>query len=247
MYHPYKKGYSTLPQLEKLEECPFHIDIHYEHYISEKRKALTSQKVHLFHECDHKILFALEDFVKKYANNVDPPYTLHNIAMQVQEDIAIHRIKDGRDWLAATHICFPSSWWPEQKIGRPLAEIHAPIPGMNLKNSYRMAEASTKSGPFRRFVWSPIFENKINFHPSLPKKQFDIDNPKVYVKVEKQITWPMPEFDAFIFILRQYIVEPEPLPLLEACLGMTEDQKEYKGVTQKLINYLSYLNIQDQA
>ena len=238
MYHPYKKGYSVLPALEKLEENPFHIDVFYDHYIKEKKKALKRQKVHLFQECDHKILFALEDFVKEYADNVDPPYTLHNVAMQLQEDIAIHRIKDGRDWLAATHVCFPSGWRPEQKIGKPLDEIHAPIPGMNLKNGYRIAEASVKNGPFRRFVWSPVYERKINFHPDLSKKQFDINNPTILVKVEKQITWPLPELNAFFFILRQYIVEPELPDLLKACEEMDDNQKRYKGVTNEFISYM---------
>ena len=75
-----------MPALEKLEENPFHIDVFYDHYIKEKKKALKRQKVHLFQECDHKILFALEDFVKEYANNVDPPYTLHNVATRRYSD-----------------------------------------------------------------------------------------------------------------------------------------------------------------
>jgi len=245
--HVYKNGYSTLPQLEKLEGSPFHFDFNYDYYIEEKRKAVRSgQKVHLLHNCDHKILFGLEDFIKQHAEWVNPPYTLQNIAMQVQEDMAIHRVKDGRDWLAATHICFPSSWRPEQKVGRPLAEIHSPIPDMNLENSYKIAEACTKSGPFRRWVWTPVFEeNKINYHPSLPKKKFDIKNPNIYVKVEKQITWPLPEFNAFIFILRQYIVRPEIEYLYEACNDMNEKQRQYKGVTKEFLEYMENLNVKN--
>jgi hypothetical protein len=238
MYHPYKQGYSVLPALEKLEEKPFDKDVFYEHYINEKRKALKTQKVFLYQDCDHRILYALEDFVKQNAPWVKGPYTLNNVAMQVQEDIAIHRIKDGCDWLAATHICFPSGWRPEEKIGRPLDEIHEPIPGMNLNNGYRLAEAASQRGPFRRFVWTPIYEYKINFHPDLPKKPFDRKNPLVYVKVEKQITWPVLELGAFFFILRQYIVEPDLRKLFKACNNMDEDQKIYKGVTQELIDVM---------
>ena len=87
MYHPYKPKYSVRPQLEKLTDPAFDFDFNYDYYIDEKRKALTSQKVHLFHECDHKILYHLEEFVKEHAPWVNPPYSLHNIAMQVQEDI----------------------------------------------------------------------------------------------------------------------------------------------------------------
>ena len=238
MYHPYKKGYSVLPQLEKLEESPFEMDFNYDYYIDEKKKAIRSQKVHLINNCDHNIFYYLEEFVKEHANWVNPPYTLNNIAMQLQEDIAIHRIKDGRDWLAATHICFPSSWRPEKKIGKPLSEIHAPIPGMSLDNSYKLAEMATQKGPFRRFVWSPIFERKINFHPSLPKAKFQKENPFVMVKVEKQITWPLPQFNAFIFILRQYLVQPVLSDLYAACVKMTQEQKQYKGVDQDFIDHM---------
>lgn len=238
-YHPYKQGYNVLPALEKLEEKPFDKDIFYNHYIEEKRKALKTQKVFLYQDCDHRILYALKDFVKENAPWVEAPYTLNNIAMQVQEDIAIHRIRDGRDWLAATHICFPSGWRPEKKIGRPLNEIHAPIPGMNLNNGYKLAEAASQRGPFRRFVWSPIYERKINFHPDLPKKPFDSNNPVILVKVEKQITWPLPELNAFFFILRQYIVEPDLPALFKACDEMNDDERRYKGVTQDAIDGMS--------
>lgn len=238
MYHPYKSKYSVRPQLEKLTDPAFHFDFDYDYYIDEKRKALTSQKVHLFHECDHKILYHLEEFVKEHAPWVNPPYSLHNIAMQVQEDIAIHRVKDGKDWLAATHICFPSSWRPEEKIGKSFAEIHSPVPGMDLRSSYKIAQACTKSGPFRRFVWSPIFENKINFHPNLPKAKFNPDNPYVIVKVEKQITWPLPQFDAFIFLLRQYLVAPDLKCLYRTCSAMDKDQKKYKGIEQNFLDWM---------
>ena len=237
MYHPYKKGYNTLPALEKLEEEPFNRDAFYNHYIQEKRKAIFNQKVFLLDGMTSEIFSAFSDFMREYGPDwIKPPYTFAKVAMQLQEDIAIHRIKDGRDWLAATHICFPSGWRPEEKIGRPLNEIHAPIPGMNLNNGYKLAEASVNNGPFRRFVWTPIYERKINYHPDLPKKPFDRKNPTIYVKVEKQITWPVPELDTFFFILRQYIVEPDLPSLLKACNEMDENQKEYKGVTQELID-----------
>jgi len=241
MYHPYKNGYSVLPALEKLEEDPFDKDDLYSYYLSEKRKALKYQRVLLYHGINYGILDAFSNFIIEHGPSwVKPPFTLSNVAMQVQEDIAIHRIKDGKDWLAATHICFPSSWEPIDKIGKPLSEIHKPIPGMNLNNNYKLAEMACDKGPFRRFVWSPIYERKINYHPKNEKKKFDKDNPFILVKVEKQITYPLPKVDAFVFILRQYLVEPNLLYLLNACKSMTEEQKRYKDIGPELIEYLEY-------
>ena len=65
-----------------------------------------------------------------------------------------------------------------------------------------------------------------------------VDNPFIQVKVEKQITWPLPQFDAFLFLLRQYIVAPDMKELYHACVNMNEQEREYKGVTQELINYM---------
>lgn len=239
MYHPYREGYSVLPALLKLEEPPFYVDDQFEHYIEEKKKALESQPVFLEHDIEPQIYDAFSEFIQEHGpDHINPPYTLESVAMQVQEDIAIHRIKDGKDWLAATHICFPSDWRPEEKIGKPLAEIHAPVPGMSLSKSYKLAETMVHHGPFMRFVWSPVYENMINFHPDKPKNNFDPLNPIVYVKVERQITWGVPELGAAFFILRQFIVDPDIPSLHKACSEMNENQRRYKGVTQEFVDYL---------
>lgn len=239
MYYPYRKGYSVLPALAKLEEPPFCVDNQLSHYVEEKHKALESQQVFLEHDVDPRIYEAFSEFIIEHGpDHIQPPYTLDSVAMQVQEDIAIHRIKDGKDWLAATHVSFPSGWRPEEKIGRPLSEIHAPIPGMNLDASYKLVETMVNHGPFVRFVWSPIYEKKINFHPDRPKKEFNPAFPIVYVKVERQITWGIPKFGAAFFILRQYIVEPDMPSLYKACSDMNDAQRKYKGVSQQMVDHL---------
>jgi len=249
MYHPYKQGYHTRPALEKLEEEPFHKDADYDNFIKEKHKALrrfvwtaARQEVELKHDCDPEIISTVESFIQSKADWVDPNSDISSIALQIQEDIAIHRTKDGKDWLAYTNISFPSSWRPEEKIGKSLVEIHSPVPGMNLSNSYKMAEACTQKGPFRRFVWTPVFDNKINLHPSMSKKKFDPENPFIKVKVERQITWPFPELNCFLFILRQYIVDPDIKELYEACSAMNEEQRKYKGVEQNFIDAMKEMN-----
>lgn len=241
--HPYQKGYSVLPQLEKLDQSPFVRDENYDHYIAEKKKACENQQVYLSNNTFllSRVLTRLQDIVKEHADWVKKPYTFSNIAMQLQEDIAVHSAFNGRDCLEATHICFPSSWRPEEKIGKPLSEIHASIPGINLDNSYKIAELASKQGPFQRFVWSPIFEDKINFHPDLPKAEFNPKKPFIKVKVEKQITYPLPELGCFLFILRQYIVDPILPDLYKACAGMTDEQKKYKGIKDNFLQYLGKL------
>jgi len=242
MYHPYRDGYRVLPALKKLREPPFCVDDDLERYLHEKREASKVQRVFLEHEMNAEIYDAFASFIEQQGPaHVTRPYTLRSVAMQVQEDIAIQRIEDGRDWLAAVHVCFPSDWRPEEKIGKPLREIHAPIPGMNLDASYKLAETMVHHGPFMRFVWSVVYEDRINFHPDQPRRSFDPANPNVFVKVERQITWGFPDLGAALFILRQFIVRPPDvdLPALAAaCINMNEEQRAYTGISDELIGWL---------
>ncbi|TGQ25043.1 heme-dependent oxidative N-demethylase subunit alpha family protein, partial [Mesorhizobium sp. M4B.F.Ca.ET.214.01.1.1] len=50
-------------------------------------------------------------------------------SLLVQEDLILMR-RDVSGWrLAAGSLCFPSSWALTEKFGKPLQQIHAPVPG----------------------------------------------------------------------------------------------------------------------
>ncbi|TIU52784.1 MAG: DUF3445 domain-containing protein, partial [Mesorhizobium sp.] len=50
-------------------------------------------------------------------------------SLLVQEDLILMR-RDESGWrLAAGSLCFPSSWSLLEKFGKPLQQIHAPVPG----------------------------------------------------------------------------------------------------------------------
>lgn len=46
----------------------------------------------------------------------------------VQEDLCLLQIADGEPVLTAGVLCFPSRWRMDEKIGRPLAAVHGPVP-----------------------------------------------------------------------------------------------------------------------
>ncbi|TIO94692.1 MAG: DUF3445 domain-containing protein, partial [Mesorhizobium sp.] len=50
-------------------------------------------------------------------------------SLLVQEDLIIMRRGDNGWRLAAGSLCFPSSWSLQEKFGKPLQQIHAPVPG----------------------------------------------------------------------------------------------------------------------
>ena len=54
--------------------------------------------------------------------------SLEDAALRVQEDLCVLRQRDGHWRLDAGVVCFPSMWRLSDKIGLPLAAVHAPVP-----------------------------------------------------------------------------------------------------------------------
>jgi hypothetical protein len=237
--HVYKNGYSVLPNLKKLDNEPIFLNNKTFNYLEEKKKAIQNQKCFFEHDINEEIYQVVCDFINSQTNLKLNKF--EEIAMNIQEDIAIHRIKQNKDWLAACHICFPSGWLPEEKIGKDFKDIHSVIPGMNLSNSSSLARSMVFNGPFVRFVWSVVYERKINSHPSIKLNRFDINNPKIWIKIERQITYGFKQIESALFVIRQEIIEPEDIDyksLYKSCRDMSDNQKKYKGITTDLLDWL---------
>jgi len=244
MYEPYKAGYSTLPNLQKIGAGDvFERDVSESPAISlEKKEALANQTCFLEHENDpifHDV--CAEWIVRAYPRSLAGT-TYTEIAREVEEDLMIHRIQGVHDWLSSAHVCLPSHWKPEDKIGKSFACIHEPVP-MNLKISRQLVVAAVTSGIFERFVWSVVHDHRYNFHPRLPSSSFDAASPRVLIKVERQVTVAFPEHSFCLFVLRQYLITEDKLDklLLAAAIDrMTPEQKRYKGLERSdaLLDYL---------
>ena len=116
---------------------------------------------------------------------------------------------------------------------------------MNLKNSRKIIEAMVFNGPYERFVWGLIYENELNYHPSLTRKPFDSNNPFFMVKVERQIMCGFPQHKTMLFVLRQYLIpedQVDKVALYEALSGMTPEQKAYKNIPESLIEYVGRID-----
>lgn len=88
------------------------------------------------------------------------------------------------------------------------------------------------AGPFERFVWSVVYDDRYDFHPSLEYSRFSPGG-VVLVKVERQVTVPFPEIGCCLFILRQYLVRDyDKEALVRAIEGMDAGQREYKGLVE---------------
>jgi len=245
MFHPYKQGYSTLPNLKKVSKSEvFETNREESQRIQdEKQEGLKNQKYFFESQNEPRFYEICEEFIlQNYPIKLKSSKYL-DIAKEIDEDLIIHRIDQDRDYMCSAHVVFASHWLPEKKIGTSFEEIHKPVP-MNLKNSKKLVEAIINNGMFERFVWSVVYEDKYNFHPRFPEKKFDPNEPKVLIKVERQVTVGFTKEKFCLFLLRQYIIKEENIDkklLVKAIEGMDEQQKEYKGLVNcsNLINYLN--------
>jgi len=89
------------------------------------------------------------------------------LSLAFAEDIAI---LDGHDasipWLA---VALPSHWAPEHKVGRPFAELHAPVADSKLISgaASNLARLITGSERWERFVWTITRHSRLHAHPDL--------------------------------------------------------------------------------
>ena len=238
-FHPYKEGYNTLPKLLKLSTPIFFYKIN-EEILKLKLESVKNQTVFAEKDMTEEIYEAICNFIVSQVPDLKPPYTFENLAMQLVEDLVIHRIKDGKNWTSAAHVCFPAGWYPEKVVGQSFFETHCEIP-MNVANGDKLMKAAIVSGPFERFVWSVSTEKLWNRHPTVERKKFDPKNPSVYVIVERQIIYGFPKLECFLFALQQYFIAEDEIDkqaLITALNNMTPEQMKYKSINKEYIDML---------
>lgn len=168
---------------------------------------------------------------------------------QVQEDVAICQINRDEDWLAAIHLCSPNHWAPQDKIGRPFNEVHAPVADMEKTNKHykKMFETLVHKGPYTRFAWGIASDTRLNHHPIPPAginenewRGRKAGEATYYIRTERQNIIGFPAENAFLFTIRTYFydmdsLEPfEKAALLYALADMSAASLEYKGLTDKV-------------
>ncbi|MBM3278545.1 MAG: DUF3445 domain-containing protein [Candidatus Handelsmanbacteria bacterium] len=180
-----------------------------------------------------------------------PPYAdiFDALACQVCEDLAVVcRRPDGGDWLATVHLCSPNHWAAEEKVGRPFAQVHAPVAGMGPLNqrSSDLVRAMIERGPYVRFAWGLGTDTRLNHHPEPPRgispenwqgRYFDPEHPRLFLRLERQVLRGFTQEEAALFTIRTYFRDCDRLSpgertqLRLALLSMTPETLIYKGLT----------------
>jgi hypothetical protein len=144
-----------------------------------------------------------------------PPATadpLWSLSLLVAEDLVImERGEDGYR-LTAASLCSPSHWRLAEKLGRPLRQIHDPIPGIHEDLSPRIDrffDHLRPEHPVQRFNWTLQADPGL-FHPDPGKAPEDPSSP-LYYRVERQMLVRLPRTGAVVFTIRVFLHPLEAL------------------------------------
>lgn len=194
-------------------------------FIAEKKRLMAKRPEQVFQaeedtqEAQKEVLDLISDYLQKHnlpLNNVDasmPP--LLQAALMVQEDLVIMR-KSVDGWrLVAGSVCFPSSWSLQEKIGKPLHDVHAPVPDFNkgTRNASmieRIFDNLQIAMPVERFNWS-VYNDDALYHNDRSGEHMN-QRADCFLRVERQTLTKLESSGDILFTIRIYI---DPFDALE--------------------------------
>lgn len=177
--------------------------------------------------------------------------SLDELALHVQEDLAVLQIDEkGGNRMVYLHVCMPSGWPPEEKIGKPFDQVHAPVPHIEPINAKQDSIARLMVSATRgavRFAWTITTDSALNHHPlrdpagAGPSPLADHPRGEPLLRVERQVIRGFPEHAASLFTIRTYLYalasldRPTRQALAEAVSGMSDASLRYKNMDRDLI------------
>ena len=180
MIFPVKVPYTVGPDIVKYEGPAF--NVHPDPvYLSEKKKELEVNEHQICGSINSDYLHHLNSFC-----GFDLNVSLPEICIRLEEDVAI--LQDG--YLQSIGFCFPSGFYPTQKLGLSFFDMHLPVgDGETLRRSSEKVSAliSKKDAMFRRHVWTLTSLPSLSQLPSYVKPVPQSIN-DLYFRTETQTT-----------------------------------------------------------
>ena len=179
-------------------------------------------------------------------------HPLEAAARLVPEDLLLLKSRprdadDGLlDWtLAAAALAFPAHWVLAEKMGRPLAGIHEPVPhyGERLETPLDRFFTNMQVGPIsHRWNWSVVTSPELFTPDRALSAPIAVGEgiQRLFVRMESQTLRKLPETGQILFTIRTYIEPvlkwahiPGALADLATMLaGMSPQIRAYKGVSR---------------
>lgn len=196
---------------------------------------------------------------RSVALDAEPAAPLVTASRLVQEDLVLMR-RDESGWrLAAAALCFPSSWSLAEKFGRPLDEIHAPVPGFAAGTRpaaliARIFDKLQVDQPVERLNWSLQEDDRLHHPRSKGQRDASIRagtggllgaDPLTgtFIRVERQTLRRLPQSGDILFTIRIHLdplrrlaAHPEAARLSSSLANqleaLNEAQLAYKGIAE---------------
>ena len=147
------------------------------------------------------------------------------LAMQVAEDLVIHKVPQGqlnplkkeedkKDYAAAIHLCHCNGWDAEWGIGQTFDFVHKKVPRIDkiVPNATRMMLSFlTRGFRFERiaaisFKTSDVL-NRHSDDIENWNKEFNVDEPFMNIRVERQTVKGFKKSAAFLFTIRTFLYD----------------------------------------
>ncbi|WP_084544373.1 heme-dependent oxidative N-demethylase family protein [Chroogloeocystis siderophila] len=137
----------------------------------------------------------------------------------VQEDLCLMQLKH-EYVLTAGSVCFPARWRLSEKLGRPLVQIHDPVPGyaQKLEQSVNKYFHHLKPEcPGYRLNWGIVDSPELCLTQRHSTEAFGTDitadnaGEKLWLRVERQTLRRLPVSDGILFTIRTYVYSLQKL------------------------------------
>ena len=190
--------------------------------------------------------------------DLDPPplAPLDLAGRLVQEDLCLLGPSDAGYRLTAAVLCFPAHWRLADKLGRPLLDIHAPVPGFGERLGGpvdRLFATLRVERPVWRVNWSLVDTPALFLPPGHRHQKVTVvaerAGVQLWLRVERQTLRRLPRSGDILFTIRTHV---EPLgaaldgPAAQALAArireMPPAMARYKNVEPIRAPLLAYLD-----
>jgi hypothetical protein len=151
---------------------------------------------------------------------VDAAEPLWCCSLWVADDLVIMEKRGSEYHLTAASLCFPSHWQLEEKFGRPMREIHDPIPGFHRKLSPRIDrffDHLRPEHPVVRYNWSLQAGGRLS--QRLEETEDCPPGAALFYRTERQSLVRLPQSGAIAFTIRVYVHPLEALAEVPGALS----------------------------
>jgi hypothetical protein len=147
-----------------------------------------------------------------FSVTVDDTEPLWCSSLWVADDLVIMEKCGSEYHLTAASLCSPSHWQLEEKFGRPMREIHDPIPGFHRELSpkiERFFDHLRPEHPVVRYNWSLQAGDRLS--QRLEEIEACPPDAALFYRTERQSLLRLPQSGAIAFTIRVYLHPLEAL------------------------------------